>query len=67
MCVCVCVCVHMQALMLMWQVLSSKEQTSVNDRFYRALYASLAHDALPLSTKAPMFLGLLYKVRRVTY
>lgn len=53
-------CMHSQALMLVWQLMSSKSTAS--DRFYRALYVTVAHDALPLSTKSPMFLALLFKV-----
>ncbi len=51
----------MQALMLVWQLMTTK--TTASDRFYRALYTLVAHDALPLSSRAPMFLALLYKVR----
>jgi ribosome biogenesis protein MAK21 len=36
-------------------------RNSVSDRFYRALYAVLASPELTKSTKAPMFLALLFK------
>ena len=36
-------------------------RNSVSDRFYRALYAVLASPELTRSTKAPMFLALLFK------
>jgi hypothetical protein len=55
----------MQALMLMWQIMSEKAATS-NDRFYRALYTVLGSDTVPTSTKGPMFLSLLFKVGVVT-
>ncbi len=48
--------------MLVWQLLAAREAPT--DRFYRALYAGLANDALTASSKAPMFLGLLFKVGR---
>ncbi len=48
-----------QALLLLHQLMSSRN--SVSDRFYRALYAVLASPELTRSTKAPMFLALLFK------
>lgn len=36
-------------------------RNSISDRFYRALYAVLASPELTRSTKAPMFLALLFK------
>ncbi len=48
-----------QALLLLYQLMSS--QSSISDRFYRALYAALLNRELPLSTKAPLFLSLFLK------
>jgi len=48
-----------QALLLLHQLMSSRN--SISDRFYRALYAVLASPELTRSTKAPMFLALLFK------
>lgn len=48
-----------QALLLLHQLMASRN--SVSDRFYRALYAVLASPELTRSTKAPMFLALLFK------
>jgi ribosome biogenesis protein MAK21 len=48
-----------QALLLLLQLMTSRN--SLSDRFYRALYAVLASPELPRSTKAPMFLSLLFK------
>jgi ribosome biogenesis protein MAK21 len=36
-------------------------QSSISDRFYRALYAALLNKELPVSTKAPLFLSLFLK------
>jgi len=36
-------------------------QSSISDRFYRALYSSLFNRELPFSTKAPLFLSLFLK------
>mmetsp|Transcript_25238 Transcript_25238/g.68591 ORF Transcript_25238/g.68591 Transcript_25238/m.68591 type:complete len:769 (+) Transcript_25238:1389-3695(+) len=55
--------VAVQALMLMWQLFST--QATVSERFYRALYAVLSSDGPATSSKAPMFLALLYKAMRV--
>ena len=54
--------VGVQALMLMHQLMSS--QNSVPDRFYRALYSVLLTSGPSTSSKAPMFLGLVFKVSR---
>ncbi|GFH16006.1 CBF domain-containing protein [Haematococcus lacustris] len=51
--------VAVQALMLMWQLMSSK--SAVTDRFYRALYSVMSNEAALTSSKAPMFLSLLFK------
>ena len=51
----------MQALMLMWQLLSGR--AAVSDRFYRALYSVMASETPASSSKSPMFLALLFKVR----
>jgi ribosome biogenesis protein MAK21 len=48
-----------QALLLLFQLMSSR--STVSDRFYRALYAVLGSSELYRSTKAPMFLSLLFK------
>lgn len=48
-----------QALLLLFQLMSSR--STVSDRFYRALYAVLGSPELYRSTKAPMFLSLLFK------
>lgn len=48
-----------QALLLLYQLMSS--QSSISDRFYRALYSSLLNKELPFSTKAPLFLSLFLK------
>ncbi|KAF5834970.1 CBF/Mak21 family-domain-containing protein [Dunaliella salina] len=55
--------VAVQALMLMWQLFST--QATISERFYRALYAVLSSDGPATSSKAPMFLALLYKAMRV--
>ncbi|KAJ9505795.1 hypothetical protein QJQ45_006511 [Haematococcus lacustris] len=55
--------VAVQALMLMWQLMSSK--SAVTDRFYRALYSVMSNEAALTSSKAPMFLSLLFKAMRV--
>ncbi|XP_039254152.2 CCAAT/enhancer-binding protein zeta-like [Styela clava] len=49
-----------QALMLLLQVLSSRDELS--DRYYNALYSSLYHVELPICTnRHPMYLNLLYR------
>lgn len=48
-----------QALLLLHQLMSSRN--AVSDRFYRALYSMVLSPELPTSTKAPMFLSLLFK------
>jgi ribosome biogenesis protein MAK21 len=48
-----------QALLLLYQLMSS--QSSISDRFYRALYSCLFNKELPISTKAPLFLSLFLK------
>jgi ribosome biogenesis protein MAK21 len=50
-----------QALLLLFQLMSSR--STVSDRFYRALYAVLCSPELQRSSKAPMFLSLLFKAR----
>lgn len=54
--------VAVQALMLMWQLLAGRG--AVSDRFYRALYAVLATDGPCTSSKATMFLALLFKAMK---
>ncbi|KAL2652822.1 hypothetical protein R1flu_020950 [Riccia fluitans] len=51
--------VAVQALMLLHQLMVKNQ--AVSDRFYRALYSVLLSDALAKSTKAEMFLGLIFK------
>ena len=46
--------------MLMYQLMSSRN--SVPDRFYRAVYSVLLSDGPSTSSKAPMFLSLVFKV-----
>lgn len=53
--------VALQALMLLFQLMASRN--AVSDRFYRALYAILVTQGPATSSKAPMFMALLYKVR----
>lgn len=48
-----------QALLLLHQLMSSRN--AVSDRFYRALYSMVMSPDLSTSTKAPMFLSLLFK------
>ncbi|KAL4421400.1 hypothetical protein ABPG75_010691 [Micractinium tetrahymenae] len=48
-----------QALLLLFQLMSSR--STVSDRFYRALYSVLGSPELFRSTKAPLFLSLLFK------
>ncbi|GAB4813011.1 hypothetical protein N2152v2_000057 [Parachlorella kessleri] len=48
-----------QALLLLFQLMTSR--SSVSDRFYRAMYSALESPELTRSTKAPMFLSLLFK------
>ena len=48
-----------QALLLLYQLMSARNAES--DRFYRALYATLMSSELVTSTKAPMYLSLLFK------
>lgn len=48
-----------QALLLLYQLMSS--QSSISDRFYRALYSCMLNRDLPFSTKAPLFLSLFLK------
>ena len=50
----------LQALMLMYQLMSAR--AAISDRFYRALYAVLLSDGPTTSSRAPMFLALLFKV-----
>jgi len=45
-----------------WLLGNTVAQATVSDRFYRALYAVLGSDGPATSSKAPMFLALLYKV-----
>ncbi|GIL62556.1 hypothetical protein Vafri_16644, partial [Volvox africanus] len=51
--------VSVQALMLMYQLMSAR--SAINDRYYRALYAALDREGPTTSSRAPMFLALLYK------
>ncbi|GFR50755.1 hypothetical protein Agub_g13022, partial [Astrephomene gubernaculifera] len=51
--------VAVQALMLMYQLMSAR--ASINDRYYRALYAALDRDGPTTSSRAPMFLALVFK------
>lgn len=55
-------CIVLQALMLMHQLMAARD--SVSDRFYRALYSVLATDGPTTSSKAPMFLALLFKAMK---
>ncbi|XP_022800825.1 CCAAT/enhancer-binding protein zeta-like isoform X2 [Stylophora pistillata] len=48
-----------QALMLLYQVMESRQ--SVSDRFYSALYAKLLDPNLKTSSKQAVFLNILYK------
>ncbi|XP_068730456.1 CCAAT/enhancer-binding protein zeta-like [Montipora capricornis] len=48
-----------QALMLLFQVMESRQ--SVSDRFYQALYAKLLDPTLKASSKQALFLNVLYK------
>ncbi|KAJ7365571.1 hypothetical protein OS493_005686 [Desmophyllum pertusum] len=48
-----------QALMLLYQVMESRQ--SVSDRFYQALYAKLLDPSLKTSSKQAVFLNVLYK------
>lgn len=48
--------------MLMHQLMAARD--SVSDRFYRALYSVLATDGPTTSSKAPMFLALLFKAMK---
>ncbi|MEW5300806.1 MAG: hypothetical protein WDW36_003711 [Sanguina aurantia] len=54
--------VAVQALMLMYQLMAARH--SVSDRFYRALYAVLLTEGPTTSSKAPMFLALLFKAMK---
>ncbi|CAM6017455.1 unnamed protein product [Sphagnum balticum] len=51
--------VAVQALMLLHQLMLKNQ--AVSERFYRALYAILLSPSLTKSSKAEMFLGLLFK------
>ncbi|CAM6129014.1 unnamed protein product [Calypogeia fissa] len=51
--------VAVQALMLLHQLLTKSQ--AISDRFYRALYSVLLSNSLFKSSKAEMFLGLVYK------
>lgn len=42
-------------------------RNSIPDRFYRAMYTVLLTDGPSTSTKAPMFLGLVFKVGQCSY
>ncbi|XP_073249023.1 CCAAT/enhancer-binding protein zeta-like [Porites lutea] len=48
-----------QALMLLFQVMESRQ--SVSDRFYQALYSKLLDPSLKASSKQAVFLNILYK------
>lgn len=52
--------VAVQALMLMYQLMSARN--AISDRFYRAMYTVLATDGPTTSNRGPMFLALLFKV-----
>jgi len=56
--------VALQALMLLFQLMSAR--SAVSDRFYRALYAVMGAggDGPTASARAPMFLALLYKAMK---
>eukprot|EP00798_Chlamydomonas_sp_ICE-L_P018712 gene18712-25235_t len=54
--------VSVQALMLMYQLMSARN--SISDRFYRALYSVLITEGTTTSSKAPMFLALLFKAMK---
>mmetsp|Transcript_8714 Transcript_8714/g.18540 ORF Transcript_8714/g.18540 Transcript_8714/m.18540 type:complete len:1163 (-) Transcript_8714:938-4426(-) len=54
--------VGVQALMLMFQLMSSRN--AISDRFYRALYSVLLSDGPITSNKTPMFLALLFKAMK---
>ncbi|KAK9819570.1 hypothetical protein WJX81_001337 [Elliptochloris bilobata] len=51
--------VRVQALALLQQLLA--DRGAMSDRFYRALYATLLAPELPGSTKAAMFLSLMFR------
>ncbi|GIM15448.1 hypothetical protein Vretimale_18225, partial [Volvox reticuliferus] len=51
--------VSVQSLMLMYQLMSAR--AAINDRYYRALYAALDREGPTTSSRAPMFLALLFK------
>ncbi|EFJ51407.1 hypothetical protein VOLCADRAFT_87659 [Volvox carteri f. nagariensis] len=54
--------VAVQALMLMYQLMSAR--AAISDRYYRALYAALDRDGPTTSSRAPMFLALLFTAMR---
>ncbi|KXZ46949.1 hypothetical protein GPECTOR_39g443 [Gonium pectorale] len=51
--------VAVQALMLMYQLMSAR--AAISDRYYRALYAAMEREGPTTSSRAPMFLSLLFK------
>lgn len=53
----------LQALMLLFQVMDSRQ--SISDRYYQALYAKLLDSHLRLSSKQAMFLNVIYKSLKV--
>ncbi|XP_028395866.1 CCAAT/enhancer-binding protein zeta-like isoform X2 [Dendronephthya gigantea] len=52
-----------QALMLLFQVMDSRQ--SMSDRFYQALYAKLLDPHLRMSSKQAMFLNVIYKSLKI--
>ena len=53
--------VSLQALTLIQHVSRASGRSSITDRFYRALYASLVDPRLATSSKQAMYLNLLFK------
>eukprot|EP00898_Chlorokybus_atmophyticus_P004404 jgi/Chlat1/4965/Chrsp32S04947 len=51
-----------QALVLLHQLITSHQ--AISDRFYRALYTVLISSTMPRSSKAALFLSLLFKAMR---
>ena len=52
-----------QALMLLFQVMDSRQ--SISDRYYQALYAKLLDPHLRMSSKQAMFLNVIYKSLKI--
>lgn len=53
--------ISLQALVLIQQVSASSPSSSVTDRYFRTLYASLQDPRLASSNKQAMYLNLLFK------